>query len=330
MRPAWRQWAKRVREILKRANGIFTMTRFACAIMGPDLLHGLRYETRRRLRASPDCRARMIVFDSGLGGLTVLDEIVNAAPSADILYVADDAAFPYGRLAERALVARVLDVMERLVERHEPDAVVIACNTASTLVLAPLRERFPAIAIIGTVPAVKPAAQASRSGIISVLATPGTVARDYTRRLVDEYARHCDVTLVGARELAGLAERAMRGLPVDDDAIRAEIAPCFVARGEARTDAVVLACTHYPLLKAEFRRLAPWPVAWIDPAPAIARRVADVLGLNGPEPSPERRRLFALFTSGGAPEPALARALAVRGLIAGSFAAIPLRSDACS
>lgn len=286
------------------------MSRFARAIMGPDLLHGLRCETARKFRPSKGPRARMIVFDSGLGGLTVFDEIVKAAPSADILYVADDAAFPYGRLTEAQLIARVLDVMERLVASHEPDALVIACNTASTLVLAPLRARFPELAVIGTVPAVKPAAQASRSGLISVLATPGTVARDYTRRLVDAYAGHCEVTLVGSRELAALAERAMRGLPMEDEAIRAEIAPCFVSRGEARTDAVVLACTHYPLLKAWFRRLAPWPVAWIDPAPAIARRVVEVLG---PVAQPAAGQWRALFTSGRM-DCGLAAALGERGL----------------
>lgn len=297
------------------------MTRFA-GVMVADLLHGLRHEAARAPRRAGAGRLNMIVFDSGLGGLTVLSEIVKAAPQAELLYLADDAAFPYGRLPEADLVARVMRVMEEAIALHAPQAVVIACNTAATLVLEPLRARFPGIAFIGVVPAVKPAAQASRSGFISVLATPGTVKRDYTRRLVEEYARHCDVTLVGSLHLASLAERAMRGERVPDEAIRAEIAPCFVGEGARRTDAVVLACTHYPLLTDRFRALAPWPVAWIDPAPAIARRVADLLGAGqGACAGVAPRR--ACFTSGVAPEPALERMLSRCGLAVAPLMSIP-------
>ncbi|QLP98834.1 MAG: glutamate racemase [Rhodoblastus sp.] len=233
-----------------------------------------------RFRASGeavDRAARAIVFDSGLGGVTVLREIRALRPDVDMLYAADDAGFPYGAWSEPALVERVLAVMERLIGDRPPDAVVIACNTASTLVLAPLRARWPGLPFVGTVPAVKPAAAASTSKLISVLATPGTVSRDYTRKLVDDFAAGCEVTLVGSTRLAGLAEAAMRGRAADDSDILAEILPCFVEKDGRRTDAVALACTHYPLLLDAFRRLAPWPVAWIDPAPAIARRVDWVL-----------------------------------------------------
>ena len=189
----------------------------------------------------------ILVFDSGLGGLTVLSRTMQAHAGANIVYAADDAGFPYGRLREAELVARVLSVMERLVARFHPDLVVIACNTASTLVLPSLRARF-AIPFVGTVPAIKPAAALTKSGLISVLATPGTVARDYTRGLIEHYAGGCEVTLVGSTRLAGLAEAVLKGEPVDDGAIAAEIAPCFVTRGSARTDVVTLSCTHYPLL----------------------------------------------------------------------------------
>jgi glutamate racemase len=224
---------------------------------------------------------RVLVFDSGLGGLTVLAEIAKARPDAALVYVADDAAFPYAALGEAALVARVMSVMERLVDRHAPDLVVIACSTASTLVLGPLRARYSQLPFVGTVPAIKPAAAASRSRLISVLATTGTVARDYTQALVREYAGDCEVTLVGSTHLARLAEDAMRGLPIADADIAREIAPCFVERQGRRTDFVVLACTHYPLLHERLQRLAPWPVAFLDPAPAIARRVDALLGSVG-------------------------------------------------
>jgi len=224
----------------------------------------------------------VLVFDSGLGGLTVYREIVRAAPAAHFVYVADDAVFPYGALTPEALVARVNDVLDAQIARWRPDIVVIACHTASTLVLPHLRARH-AMPFVGTVPAIKPAATASRSRMISVLATPGTVARDYTRDLVRAWAGDCAVALVGSRRLAPLAEQAMAGEAIADDDIQAELAPCFnvSADGARRTDAVVLACTHYPLLLERFQALAPWPVDWVDPAPAIARRTVDLLGKSG-------------------------------------------------
>ncbi len=197
---------------------------------------------------SLDSGPRVLIFDSGLGGLTVFAPVAEARPDVELCYVADDAFFPYGALSERALVDRVVGLMGELVARWRPDLVVIACNTASTLVLAPLREKFADLPFVGTVPAIKPAAQASRSKLISVLATPGTVARDYTRGLIREFAGDCDVTLVGAARLAGIAERFLRGEPASQDEIAEEIAPVFVARGDQRTDQIVLACTHFPLL----------------------------------------------------------------------------------
>lgn len=219
----------------------------------------------------------VLVVDSGLGGLTVQREIVRMAPELDLVYLADDAAFPYGDWPADDLRRHVCDVITAAIADHRPDAVVIACNTASTLVLEPLRAATP-VPVIGTVPAIKPACAATRSGLVSVLATPATIARDYTRTLIDRFAGAAAITLVGPPLLAGLAERRLRADPVDDQAIGREIAPCFVERGDRRTDTVVLACTHFPLLLAEFERLAPWPVTWIDPAAAIARQLLRVLG----------------------------------------------------
>lgn len=257
---------------------------------------------------------RLLVFDSGLGGLTVLAEIRKARPDAEILYLADDAFFPYGALPEEALVSRVLDLMTQTIPRERPDAVVIACNTASTLVLAPLRAAF-AIPFVGTVPAIKPAAAVSRTKRVSVLATPGTVARDYTRALIAEHAADCRVTLVGSHALAAHADAELAGAPVEDDALAGEIAPCFVEEDGGRTDTVVLACTHYPLLTERLARLAPWPVAWLDPAPAIARRVVSLVG-DG-DPGADAGRGEARFTSGRALPPPLVAALAARGLTCG-------------
>jgi glutamate racemase len=255
-------------------------------------------------------RPTILVFDSGLGGLTVHREVAAARPDADLVYVADDAFFPYGSRGEAALVARVLELMERLIAAYRPDLIVIACNTASTIVLPQLRARFP-VPFVGTVPAIKPACASTRTGRVSVLGTQATVSREYTRTLIRQFGNGAKVTLVGSALLAGHAEAELRGEPVADAAIAAEIAPCFRDDDGARTDTIVLACTHYPLLLHRFRAVAPWPVTYLDPAPAIARRVIDLLGPPGAGHGPGGR---ILFTSGRPPSPALAQALAGFGL----------------
>jgi len=256
-------------------------------------------------------RPTILVFDSGLGGLTVFREIVKVRPDACYVYVADDAFFPYARRSEAQLVGRIVPLMERLIATHAPDLVVIACNTASTLVLPHLRARL-AEPFVGTVPAVKPACMASRSRLVSVLGTEATVQREYTRALIRDFGQGCDVTLVGAVHLAGLAEAALRGDAINEDDIAREIAPCFVTSDDRRTDTIVLGCTHYPLLLDQLVRLAPWPVDWLDPAPAIARRVTDLIGPAAPDMSSGTAR--AIFTSGREPPPTLAAALAQFGI----------------
>lgn len=222
----------------------------------------------------------ILVFDSGLGGLTVLREVVATRPDAHYVYVADDAFFPYGHHSEDEIIARVVPLMGELIGKHDPDLVVIACNTASTLVLSHLRAAY-SVPFVGTVPAIKPACAQSKTRRVSVLGTKGTVKREYTKALIRDFAQGCEVTLVGSPELASLAEAELGGAPISDEAILAELAPCFVGKASdvaSRTDTVVLACTHYPLLLDRMKKLAPWPVDWIDPAPAIARRVSDLLG----------------------------------------------------
>ena len=260
-----------------------------------------------RLMRSP----AILVFDSGVGGLTVFREIARARPDARLTYVADDALFPYGKVPEEQLVARVTALMGNLIAAHSPDLVVIACNTASVQALPALRERF-SVPFVGTVPAIKPACAASQSKHVSVLGTEATVAREYTHALIRNFGQGCDLTLVGSARLAALAEAALSGQPVNDEDIRAEIMPCFVQDGAERTDTIVLACTHYPLLLDRFERLAPWPVRWIDPAPAIARRVIDLVGPK--TEGPASGKACAIFTSGRNPSVELVAALDSFGL----------------
>ncbi len=226
---------------------------------------------------------RILLFDSGMGGLTVARAVAKQLPQAHLVYAADNAGFPYGAWKEQALVKRIVLVIGKLIDTVKPDVVVIACNTASTIALVELREAYK-VPFVGTVPAIKPAAAQTKTGVIGVLATPGTVSREYTHSLIHTYAFHCKVLLHGAPRLAEIAEQKLRGQPVDLEELRMEVAPVFRKRDGKLTDVVVLGCTHYPLLTDDIAKVAPWPVTYIDPSPAIARRTADLVEetrLNG-------------------------------------------------
>ena len=269
----------------------------------------------------------ILVFDSGIGGLSVLREVRVAMPDQRLVYVADDAGFPYGDWEEDALAARICGLFEGLVETYRPDLAVIACNTATTIAIQPLRERF-AMPFVGTVPAIKPAAERTATGQVSVLATPGTVAREYTRDLVVSHAAQVNVRLVGARRLARLADDYMTTGEVDEEAVAAEVADCFVDRYGARTDIVVLGCTHYPFLTDVLRRVAPWPVDWLNPAEAIARHVRRQLPeLAEGDWALHAREDVAVFT-GGLPNDRLRRLLAGFGFATTHHRAVDARRPA--
>ena len=248
---------------------------------------------------------RILVFDSGLGGLTVFREVRRARPDAGYVYAADDAFFPYSDHDEDALTARILEVIGGLIEAHRPDLIVVACNTASTIVLPALRERFD-VPFVGTVPAIKPACALSRSRLVSVLGTEATVTREYTQGLIRDFAQDCSLTLVGSDRLATMAEASLNGGRIDHELLAGEVSECFQEQNGLRTDVVVLACTHYPLLLDDLQRVAPWPVQWVDPAEAIARRVVELLG---PAASNGRGSARFVYTTGKAPSPTLEQAL---------------------
>ncbi len=258
----------------------------------------------------------VLVFDSGIGGMSVLREIRAALPSVRFVYVADDAGFPYGDWREAALSDRIVELFGGLIDDHRPDIAVIACNTASTLVLPALRARHD-VPFVGTVPAIKPAAAETRSGLVSVLATPATVRRDYTFDLIAQFAPDIAISLIGSTRLAAMAEAHIGGQQVDRAELADQIAPAFATRDERRTDTVVLACTHYPFLIDLFRETAPWPVRWIDPARAIARRVVQLIGevaANSTSGTPDGSGSFAVFTSKSVPSPSVAALFAGFGV----------------
>lgn len=252
--------------------------------------------------------APILIFDSGVGGLTIHAAIAARLPAEHYIYACDNAAFPYGPKAEDELVERVHNVLDVLIARYQPKLIVVACNTASTVALPRLRSRY-ALPIVGVVPAIKPAALSSRTKIIGLLATPGTVRRAYTDQLINDFAADCTVLRIGSSALVEIAEQKLRGVPVDIALLCDLLSPFF---GETPVDTIVLGCTHFPLLKVELTAAAPQPVRWIDSGDAIAERVLGVLTERHPlhAPVPEN---IAVFTHADDDADALQPTLAQRG-----------------
>ena len=221
-------------------------------------------------------KPHIVALDSGVGGLSICQPFLQRWPRAHFSYVCDNGFFPYGTKDEAALRERIRTIVVEIIQPLAADLLVVACGTASTLALDLIRELI-SIPVIGVVPAIKPAALQTTTKVIGLLATPGTVNRSYTTRLIQQFAEGCEVVKVGSDTLVRLVEGKLRGLPIDMAVLRAEIAPLFVTRGKRRTDAIVLGCTHFPLAQAELLDAAPWPVSWLEPADAILRRAESLL-----------------------------------------------------
>jgi glutamate racemase len=250
-----------------------------------------------------DRDAPLLFFDSGVGGLSVLGPTRVVLPKASIVYAADSAGYPYGKRSDEDLAQRVPAILTRLVERFRPRLAIIACNTASTIALDHARAALD-LPIVGTVPAIKPAAEMSKSRVIGVLGTEATVRQPYVDDLAARFAGDCTVVRHGSAALVDLAEAKLRGDAIDPAAIRAAIAPILVPG----LDVLVLACTHFPLLADELTAAAPG-VQLVDGGPGIARRIAY---LTRGQEWPASPSGIAVFTS--TPDPDLAPALARFGL----------------
>lgn len=253
---------------------------------------------------------RALVFDSGIGGLSVFDAVIEAGLELELDYAADNAWLPYGLKSDAELKARVPALLARLAAQWSPDIVVVACNTASTIALEAARAALP-VPVVGVVPPIKPAAQLTKSGVIGLLATPATVRRAYTDDLIQSFAADKLVIRFGSTALVEAAEAKLRGAPVAPAAIDEAMAGLFGAAGGANLDVVALACTHFPLLLDELRAAAPRDCLWLDSGQAIARRVGSLLGAASGAPRPGR----AGFTEAAAARE-LAPALARRGFSA--------------
>lgn len=223
----------------------------------------------------------IVIFDSGVGGLSIYQEIKQALPHIEVVYCADTLAFPYGPKTEKDVIGRTSHCLAKLARKYNPALAVIACNTASTISLPRVRAEldFP---VVGVVPAIKTASARSTSRCIGLLATPGTVERDYTDQLIDDFAGDCHVIRVGSSELVHIAEQYLRGESIERSQLEVIVAP-FFANGH-KADAIVLGCTHFPLLRDELTRVSPDFVRWIDSGAAIARRVKHLIEYS-PEPS---------------------------------------------
>jgi glutamate racemase len=258
-----------------------------------------------------DETAPLLLFDSGVGGLSVLDAVRRVLPAAPLVYVADSGGFPYGTKSEAEIAARVPALLGRLAERYRPRLIVIACNTASTIALSVVRAALD-LPIVGTVPAIKPAALLSRTRAIGVLGTDATVRQPYVDRLTAEFAGDCIVLRHGSARLVTLAEAELRGQPGTDADYRTILDGLLGQPGGERVDTVVLACTHFPLVADRLAQaIAPRVLSFVDGAEGIARRAAH---LTAGQPWPVHPPAgLAVFTSAIDTAP-LADALAARGL----------------
>lgn len=254
---------------------------------------------------------RILAFDSGIGGLGIVRALRARLPGTPIDYLADTAIYPYGEQPDAALIERVVSLMGEAIATLAPDLVVIACNTASTLALGALRERY-AIPFVGCVPPIKWAAELSRTRTIGLLATRATVRRPYLRDLQQRYAPDCTLLAHGARGLADLAEQAFRGHAIPTDIVRQELSVLFDQPGGDRIDVVGIGCTHYTFLMESFRTVSPPGTAWLDPADAVARRAATVLAAL-PSRAETRTDDSAFFTAMPAEAERLAGGMAALG-----------------
>jgi glutamate racemase len=255
-----------------------------------------------------DPSAPLLFFDSGVGGLSVLEPTRALLPNAPIVYAADNAGFPYGKKSEAELASRIPALLGRLIERYHPRVAVIACNTASTIALDHARSALD-LPIVGTVPAIKPAAEISKTRVIGVLGTEATVRQPYVDDLAARFASDCTLIRYGSPELVELAEAKLAGETVSVDAVRAAAQPMFDAPSGNRIDTVVLACTHFPLLEDELRAAFP-NAAYVHGGPGIARRIA-WLTREQPWPSAPGNGIV-VFTA--PPREPLLRSLATYGL----------------
>ena len=258
-----------------------------------------------------DAKQPLLLLDTGVGGLSILSPIRALLPNAPIVLALDQAGFPYGQKSENELAERVPALLGRLAEHVDARLAVIACNTASVIALDPVRAAL-AIPIVGTVPAIKPAAAISTSRVIGILGTAATVRQPYVDNLSNEFAGDCTVIRHGTHDLVELAERKLRGEATAAEDYAVVLDGLFNQPDGDKIDTIVLACTHFPLVEQELAAASPRPIHFVHGGDGIARRVAHLTeGQDWPaEPQPGT----AIFISDGSDSEPLHAGLAQYGI----------------
>lgn len=246
-----------------------------------------------------DPAAPILLFDSGVGGLTVYDALREVLPDAPVIYAADLAGLPYGTKTEAQIAARVAGLLGRMAERYQPRLACIACNTASTIALGMVRDVLE-IPVVGTVPAIKPAAALTRTGTIGLVGTEATIRQAYVDDLETQFASGKRLLRVAAPGWVQAAEAKLRGSPVDPALIDDVRDRLTGMSGDEQIDTLVLACTHFPLLADELAAAFGEGVRQVDGAGGIARRIAHLLEGQSFAPSPGPNRFVVTGPLAGA------------------------------
>jgi len=244
------------------------------------------------------------IFDSGVGGLPYLAEARRLMPRRPFAYLADRGGFPYGTKTRAEVRDRVLAVVAQIVERFNPEALVIACNTASQASLEAVRAEHPGLTVVGTVPAVKPAAARTRSGVIGIMATARAVEDPYLDGLVARHAPGLRVLREAAQDLVAYVEREYPSSTAESR--RAAVEPHVRRLVEGGADEIVLACTHFLHVAEDIAAVAGPGVEVVDSRDGVARRLAQLLGGDAPAgPAEAEPRASVLYLTGDLPfEPA--------------------------
>ena len=232
---------------------------------------------------------QVLIFDSGVGGLSVFQEVISQSTNVDCFYLFDNAYFPYGELEDQFLIKRLTELLLSFVKKQPVDLIIIACNSASTVALNSLRSSF-SIPVVGVVPAIKPAALRTKNGVIGLLATPATIKRNYTNLLIEQFATDIEVLKIGSTALVQLAEDKLQGVPVDKKQLQIILSPYLSA--DKKPDTLVLGCTHFPLLKEEIASCFTDDIELVDSGTAIASRVYQLLGKQAEKNEKQQHKAY--------------------------------------
>lgn len=231
------------------------------------------------------------IFDSGMGGLTLVQALLNVLPGESVLYYGDTIHLPYGRKSQEEIETYSLAITRFLLDQGAK-AIVVACNTATAAAINLLRETWPEVPILGMEPAVKPAARGTKSGVVAVLATQGTFQSKRYADLMHKYGKEVEMLENPCLGLVELIESGKANAPETEALLREVLEPML----EAGADAFVLGCTHYPFVVSTIRKIVGPLPHLINPAPAVARHLALILeekGLKNPGLEPPEYRFYA-------------------------------------